>query len=70
MYCNGNEVYEQKIKLTDAILQIYKSQYSQLSHVRINKDTKGYVWLDDQDIVGLINVEEKDDDHDRQEAKQ
>ena len=53
----------QKIKLTDAILQIYKSQYSQLSHVRITKDTKGYVWLDDQDIVGLINVEEKDDDY-------
>lgn len=53
----------QKIKLTDAILQIYKSQYNQLSHVRINKDTKGYVWLDDQDIVGLINVEEKDDDY-------
>ena len=44
----------QKIKLTDAILQIYKSQYSQLSHVRINKDTKGYVWLDDN--AGKTNV--------------
>lgn len=52
-----------KMNLNDAVIQIYKSQYSSLSHIRINKDTKGYIWLDDKKVVAIINVEEKDDDN-------
>lgn len=37
----------------------YKSEYKQLSHVRINKNTKGYIWLDGDSLVGFINVENK-----------
>ena len=52
-----------KIKLTDAIIQVYQYQRSSLSNIKITKDTKGYIWLDDKKVVGYINVEEKDDDY-------
>lgn len=52
-----------KIRLTDAIVQVYGQAYPSLRHIRINKDTKGYVWLNDKQVVGYINVEEKDDDY-------
>ena len=52
-----------KIRLTDAIVQVYGQTYPSLRHIRINKDTKGYVWLNDKQVVGYINVEEKDDDY-------
>lgn len=52
-----------KVRLTDAIVQVYGQAYPSLRHIRINKDTKGYVWLNDKQVVGYINVEEKDDDY-------
>ena len=51
-----------KMKLTDAIIQVYGQSYPSMRHIRINNRTKGYVWLKDKQIVGYINVEEKDDD--------
>ena len=52
-----------KVRLTDAIVQVYGQAYPSLRHIRINKDTKGYVWLNDKQVVGYINAEEKDDDY-------
>ena len=52
-----------KVRLTDAIVQVYGQAYPSLRHIRINKDTKGYVWLNGKQVVGYINVEEKDDDY-------
>lgn len=53
-----------KVRLTDAIIQVYQYSNSSLKHIRITKDTKGYIWLDDnKKVVGYINVEEKDDDY-------
>ena len=51
-----------KMRLTDAIIQVYGQSYPSMIHIRINNRTKGYVWLKDKQIVGYINVEEKDDD--------
>ena len=51
-----------KKELSKSIIDKYKSDYRQLSHVRINKNTKGYVWLDGNSLVGFINVEDKDGD--------
>ena len=52
-----------KVRLADAIVQVYGQAYPSLRHIRITKDTKGYVWLNDKQVVGYINVEEKDDDY-------
>lgn len=49
-----------KKELSKSIIDKYKSDYRQLSHIRINKNTKGYVWLDGNSLVGFINVEDKD----------
>lgn len=51
-----------KMRLTDAIIQVYGQSYPSMRYIRINNRTKGYVWLKDKQIVGYINVEEKDDD--------
>ena len=48
--------------ISKSIIDKYKSEYKQLSHIRINKNTKGYVWLDRDSLVGFINVEDKDGD--------
>lgn len=52
-----------KITLSDTIIQVYKPLYTTLSHVRINKNTKGFAWLDDKKLVAIINTEKKDDDY-------
>ena len=52
-----------KVRLTDAIVQVYGQNYPSLRHIRINNHTKGYIWLNDRQVVGYINVEEKDDDY-------
>ena len=52
-----------KVRLADAIVQVYGQAYPSLRHIRITKDTKGYAWLNDKQVVGYINVEEKDDDY-------
>lgn len=49
-----------KKELSKSVIDKYKSEYKQLSHVRINNNTKGYVWLDGDSLVGFINVEDKD----------
>ena len=46
--------------LSKSIIDKYKSDYRQLSHIRINNNTKGYVWIDGDSLVGFINVEDKD----------
>ena len=46
--------------LSKSIIDKYKSDYRQLSHIRVNNNTKGYVWLDGDSLVGFINVEDKD----------
>lgn len=51
-----------KMRLTDAIIQVYGQSYPSMRNIRINNRTKGYIWLKDKQIVGYINVEEKDDD--------
>ena len=52
-----------KVRLADAIVQVYGQNYPSLRHMRINNHTKGYIWLNDRQVVGYINVEEKDDDY-------
>lgn len=52
-----------KVRLADAIVQVYGLNYPSLRHIRINNHTKGYIWLNDRQVVGYINVEEKDDDY-------
>ena len=51
-----------RIKLADAIVQVYGGEYPSLRHIRISNHTKGYIWLNDKQVVGYVNVEEKDDD--------
>lgn len=51
-----------KVRLADAIVQVYGGEYPSLRHIRINNHTKGYIWLNDKQVVGYVNVEEKDDD--------
>ena len=51
-----------KMRLNDAVVQVYKQSYPRLSHIRINNKTKGYVWLDGEDLVAMVNTEEKKDD--------
>ncbi len=52
-----------KIKLTDALLRVYSTRVKSLSNVILNKDTKGYIWIDnDSDSpVAVMNIIEKDD---------
>ena len=52
-----------RVRLTDAIVQVYRFSKPSLDNIKINKDTKGYIWLDDKEVVGYINVEERDDDY-------
>ena len=53
----------EKMRLSDAAIQVYKQKLPSLSHVRINNNTKGYIWIDKKtDMpVAIVNVEEKDD---------
>ena len=48
-----------RIATTDKALRKYASQYKQLSHVRVNKNTKGYLYLLDDKVQAMINVEDK-----------
>lgn len=50
-----------KIKLTDAYIKVYSQKLSSLSHIRINKNTFGYIWIDAYNVVAILNIEEKDD---------
>jgi len=50
-------------KVTNESLRSYKSQASQLSHVRVNKNTEGRIFSDHGNLIGMINTEKKDDGH-------
>lgn len=49
----------ERIAITDKALRKYASQYKQLSHVRVNKNTKGYLYLLNDKVQAMINVEDK-----------
>lgn len=53
----------EKMRLSDAAIQVYGRKIQSLSHVRVNNNTKGYIWIDKKtDMpVAIVNVEEKDD---------
>ena len=52
-----------RMNLSDAMVQQFGPQYPSVKHIRINKDTKGYCWIDDNNkLVAIINTEEKEDD--------
>ena len=53
----------EKMRLSDAAIQVYKQKLPSLSHVRINNNTKGYIWIDKKTDMpaAIVNVEEKDD---------
>ena len=47
--------------LTEATLNKYKSQYSNLRHIRIDQNTKGKIWTKDGKVQAMVNTEKKDD---------
>ena len=49
-------------EITNASLKKYKDQYKQLSHVRVNSNTEGYLYLIDGDVQAMINTEDKNGD--------
>ena len=53
----------EKMRLSDAAIQVYKQKLPSLSHVKINNNTKGYIWIDKKTDMpaAIVNVEEKDD---------
>lgn len=48
-------------KLTNDILNQYKSQYRNLSHVKIDDTTKGFIYEKNNKVIALINTEKKSD---------
>ena len=53
MYCE---------KITNSSIKKYKDQYKQLSHVRVNPNTKGYLYIIDGKVQAMINTEDKNGD--------
>lgn len=51
-----------KMKLSDAVLMNYGRNFPSIRNIRINKDTKGLVWVNGGDLVALVNTTEKEDD--------
>lgn len=46
-----------KIDLNDANVKKYKSKNKGLSHIRIGKDYKGYIYIDkNDDVIGFVNM--------------
>lgn len=53
-----------RMEMNAPFIQIYKKDYPSLSHIRINNNTKGCIWVDDKKRpVAIINTERKDDDY-------
>lgn len=50
-----------RYELTDQVLDKYKNQYSNLKHLKIDKNTKGKIYIDSGKVVGIINTEKKTD---------
>ena len=49
-------------KITNSSIKKYKDQYKQLSHVRVNSNTEGYLYLIDGNVQAMINTEDKNGD--------
>lgn len=43
------------------VINRYKRQYRNLVHIRITKNTKGYIYTKDSQVIGIINTERKSD---------
>ena len=52
-----------KVLITKMIIDKYKEKYKGLKHIRINKNTKGYIFLDNTNIVALVMTEKKPDNN-------
>lgn len=52
-----------KIKLSDAVVRVYSSRQKSLENIKVNNDTKGFIWVDNSNncVVAVVNTEEKDD---------
>lgn len=60
---SNNPFYDMNCeKITNATLKKYKDQYKQLSHVRVNSNTKGYLYLINDEVQAMINTEDKHGD--------
>ena len=51
-----------RVKITNDSLKKYKNQYKQLSHVRVNSHTSGFLYLMDGKVQAMINTEDKNGD--------
>jgi ribosomal protein S18 acetylase RimI-like enzyme len=49
-------------KITNSSIKKYKNQYKQLSHVRVNSNTEGYLYIIDGKVQAMINTEDKNGD--------
>lgn len=50
-----------RMSINDTLIRVFSGQYESLRSLRVNRKTKGYVWLDGNDLVAIVAVEEKDD---------
>lgn len=50
-----------QLKLTDEVLKKYKDQYKNLSHVKIDNTTNGFLYEKNGKVVAMINTEKKPD---------
>ena len=51
-----------KEKITQTIIDKYKEKYKYLKHLRVQKNTEGYFWFKDDNIICTLMVEHKDND--------
>ena len=51
-----------RVTLTDALTRVYSRKVPSLEKISINKNTKGFIWLDNYNdcVVAVVNVNEKD----------
>ena len=57
---SANPFYDMNCeKITNASIKKYKTQYKQLSHVRVSANTKGYLYLINGKVQAMINTEDK-----------
>lgn len=48
-------------KISIDILNKYKSQYRNLSHIKIDDSTNGYIYTDNGKVIAMVNTEKKSD---------
>ena len=58
---SNNSFYQMKNEpITSQNISKYLNKYKQLSHVRVNKNTEGKFFIKNDELQGMINVEDKD----------